>query len=63
MALKDLDEAEKSYAKMLADMIAQFPDVLGQIPVKERLAGLDPDELLNALSPEMRAELAKRLAH
>ena len=35
--------------------------LLKELPAEERLDGLSPDELLAALSPEMRAALAQRL--
>ncbi len=34
---------------------------LKKLPAEKRIEGLSPDELLAALSPEMRAALAKRL--
>jgi hypothetical protein len=38
-----------------------FKEVLEEFSPEERLRGLSVDELLAALSPEMRQELARRL--
>jgi hypothetical protein len=80
MALKDLNQAEENYANLMAELVARYPEILRKVPLKDRLEGAAPedllhlamsklsgdltaDQLLDALSPEMRAELAKRLAH
>jgi hypothetical protein len=53
-------------ATLMPDMLEQLAretieDLLKNLPVKERLKGVSADDLLEALSPEMRAALAQRL--
>jgi hypothetical protein len=53
-------------AKLMPDALGQFAEetienLVKTLPAKWRLAGLSPDELLAALSPETRAALAQRL--
>jgi hypothetical protein len=53
-------------ATLMPDMLEEFArekieQLLKELPVEKRLKGLSPDELLAALSPEMRAALAQRL--
>ena len=50
----------------MPDLLEQFAEetineLLKKMPAKKRIKGLSADELLAALSPEMRAALAQRL--
>jgi hypothetical protein len=50
----------------MPDALEQFAketteEFLKNLPAEKRLQGLSPDELLAAMSPEMRAALAQRL--
>jgi hypothetical protein len=74
MAIRDREALKKSYEKAMAEFLARTPLeklLEGRTP-EELLAGLTPeqlaklltsDEALNALPPEAREELRKKLVH
>jgi hypothetical protein len=73
MATKDIEAAEKGYVEVLKswlktvprDKLPDFlsPDLLQELTPEQRLAGLTSEQILEALSPDVRDALARKLHH
>lgn len=67
MAMKDYEEAKEIHDELLDRYFEKMPPekvaqkVAQKLTPEQRLAGLTPDEILNALTPEAREQLAKKL--
>ncbi|HSN98431.1 MAG TPA: hypothetical protein VLS89_09035 [Candidatus Nanopelagicales bacterium] len=56
MAIKDYEAAQLSYEEVLEQMVERLPP-------EKRLRGLTAEEILKAIPPEVREQLAKKLEH
>ena len=65
MAMKDYEAAHQSYEDVLEQLVAELPPekLLARLSPEQRLDGLSSDEILRAVPPEVREQLAKKLAH
>ena len=79
MATKELDDAEQSFEAVMKGVLKDLPpekragfleardpdraERLAGLAPAERLAGLGAGQILDALSPEVRAALAEKLKH
>lgn len=65
MATKEMEAAEQSYEAAMRELLESLPagKLHKLLPVKRLLQELTPEEIVDALSPEARAELLKKLRH